>query len=161
MDTCKIVLMILIFCFIYLFTVTDAYETCYSDSQCPLSSYHCCTGTRYCCPWGTVCTGTINCISIGTIVGPIVGGVVLIISCIVCFVCYNRRRRQVPPPAVVYGQQQQVVAIGQQTTYGQPQAYGQQTYGQPPAYGQGYGQQQTNGQGFGAPQDTADNKIKL
>ncbi|XP_062602647.1 uncharacterized protein LOC134264363, partial [Saccostrea cucullata] len=141
--------------------------TCSSDSQCPYSGYFCCKGTRYCCPWGTVCTGTINCISIGTIVGPIVGAVVLIISCIVCCVCYNRRRRQVPPPAVVYGQQQQGVVIGQQT-YGQPQAYGKQVYskpqayGQPPNYAQGYGQPQISEKGYDSPlsKDTTDNKVK-
>ncbi|XP_061180096.1 uncharacterized protein LOC133188616 [Saccostrea echinata] len=158
MDTYKFVLMILIFGFIYLFPITDAYETCNSDSQCP-SSYHCCTGTIYCCPSGTVCTGTIKCRSLWSIVGPIIGAVVLFLSIIGCCkrCCYQKS--QEPPPPVVYGQQQPEVAIAQET-YGQPQAYGQ-----PPTYEQGYGQPQTNGQGYGTPgalpQDTTDYKVKL
>lgn len=118
---------------------------CYSDSDCVLSGYHCCSGSIYCCPDGYICTGTLTCISIGVIVGPIVGAIVLIISCVVCCVCYRRRRNL--PATASYGQQAQpqvAVSYGQQTTYGQPQAYGQpQGYGQPQAYGQPQGYPQS------------------
>nr|XP_022287127.1 uncharacterized protein LOC111099910 isoform X1 [Crassostrea virginica] len=141
--------------FAMLIAVTHAYGyygtgVCYSDSQCIDSGYHCCTGTSYCCPWGYVCSGSRSCLSIGTIVGPIVGGVVLLISCIIGCVCCRRRRNQQPPPTVTYGQTNATVVQGQQS-------YGQQAYGQPPAYGQqangqqAYGQQAYGQQAYGQP----------
>lgn len=39
--------------------------TCNSDSDCPFFFYHCCTGTKWCCPSGYICTGTSTCIGIG------------------------------------------------------------------------------------------------
>nr|XP_022337554.1 uncharacterized protein LOC111133424 [Crassostrea virginica] len=107
--------------------------TCSSDDDCALIGYHCCHGSIYCCPDGYICTGTLTCISIGVIVGPVVGGIVLIVSCVVCCVCYRRRRNRLPA-TVGYGQQPQVtVSSGQQVSYSHPQAYGQsQGYGQPP-----------------------------
>lgn len=127
------------------------YGVCYSDSQCINDGYHCCKGKDFCCPFGYICSGSRTCLSIGTIVGPIVAVVALIISCTIGCVCYRRRRNQTPPPMVTYGQQQGTAAYGQQqgtVAYGQ-QAYGQsQSSGPPPNYGQAtasYGQPQTYG----------------
>lgn len=39
--------------------------TCSNNKDCPFSYYHCCTGTKWCCPTMTICTGTSTCIGIG------------------------------------------------------------------------------------------------
>lgn len=148
------------------------YGVCYSDSQCINDGYHCCKGKDFCCPFGYICSGSRTCLSIGTIVGPIVAVVALIISCTIGCVCYRRRRNQTPPPMVTYGQQQGTAAYGQQA-YGQSQSsgpppnYGQATasYGQPQTYGISTGQSPSYGQGYstGAPVDysqTAENTQK-
>ncbi|XP_062597539.1 nectin-4-like isoform X2 [Saccostrea cucullata] len=121
-----------------LFTTTPQEGmACYSDSHCEDSTYHCCKGTIYCCPLGTICTGTINCISIGTVAGSLVGGVVLIISCIVCCVCYRRRKHKLPASTVIINYGQQQIRINhEQRSFGQ---YSGQLSGQPHLYRQGNG----------------------
>lgn len=39
--------------------------TCSSNRDCPFSYYHCCTGTKWCCPTMSICTGTSTCIGMG------------------------------------------------------------------------------------------------
>uniref|UniRef100_K1QA56 Granulin n=1 Tax=Magallana gigas TaxID=29159 RepID=K1QA56_MAGGI len=70
--------------------VHQGYGVCYSDSQCINDGYHCCKGKDFCCPFGYICSGSRTCLSIGTIVGPIVAVVALIISCTIGCVCYRR-----------------------------------------------------------------------
>ncbi|XP_061165705.1 uncharacterized protein LOC133174621 [Saccostrea echinata] len=116
------------------FSALDSDGTCSSDSDCPLSFYHCCSGNIWCCPSGYICTGTATCISIGAIVGPIVGLIAIIVYVVVCCICYKKRQQT---PGVVYNPQTTQPGYGQPQAYGQPQTYGQpQPYGQPQAYGQ-------------------------
>ncbi|XP_048746420.2 uncharacterized protein LOC125658987 [Ostrea edulis] len=129
MEVYKFIAPVLLVLFICVTNALNPDGTCDSDSDCPLSFYHCCSGTIWCCPSGYICTGSSTCLSIGVIVGPIVGLVVLIVCVVVCCVCYKKK------------QQTQGVVMSPQTTtqpgYGQPAAYGQpQGYGQPAAYGQ-------------------------
>lgn len=96
---------ILFVCLICLFCATEALNpdgTCSNNSDCPFSYYHCCTGTKWCCPTMTICTGTSTCIGIGYIIGPIIGLVVLTVCIVVVCICRNRKQRT---PGVVYNSQ--------------------------------------------------------
>uniref|UniRef100_A0A8W8IEU1 Cysteine and tyrosine-rich protein 1 n=1 Tax=Magallana gigas TaxID=29159 RepID=A0A8W8IEU1_MAGGI len=109
------------FCFIYMLCITEALNadgTCNSDSDCPFSFYHCCTGTKWCCPSGYICTGTSTCIGIGVIIGPIVGLVVIIACVVVCCICYKKKQQT---PGVVFNPQAQPAYGQSNPAYGSPQ----------------------------------------
>lgn len=108
---------------------------------CLFSSYHLCTGYDWCCPNGYVCTGSSTCLSIGTIVGACIGGLIGLALFVVFIYCVCFKKKTSSPGTVIVTQQAGVVTTnqtGQQQLlqplvgYSQPPNYGQVNYSYPP-----------------------------
>ncbi|XP_053397764.1 uncharacterized protein LOC128556482 [Mercenaria mercenaria] len=104
------------------------------------NAFYYCEDGYYCCDNDTRCCSN-SLLTIGAIVGIVIGCLVFIIGCCVAVICCVKKQGHRPGQIVQPAQQPGVAIISTGQPQGQP-GYGQPMYGQPIYGHQPYGQQQ-------------------